>query len=108
MLGMKYNKAKKIADGVVENEFRHIQEYLENGFIDKDLEYKKQSEMTQALYEKLGEKMTEEQKDLLEELHTSISCEWIYLCRFYFEEGLRAGLGDLKFLSEIDFITNIL
>lgn len=105
---MKYNEVKKIVDGIAENEFRHVQEFLEKDFEDNDLEYKKQSAMTQLLYKKLEESMTEEQKDLLDELDSSMALEGIILCRFFFREGLRAGATNLKFLSEIEYIESIL
>lgn len=105
---MKFNKVTKIIDGVVENEFRHIQEFAEKDFADNDLEYKKESDLSQLLYKKLEKGMTEEQKDLLDELYSSFNNEMVELCRFYFKEGLRAGLSNLKFLSEINYIENII
>ena len=59
---MEFDKVTKIIDGVVENEFRHIQEFEEKDFADNDLEYKKESELTQLLYKKLEKGMTEEKK----------------------------------------------
>ncbi|WP_279222180.1 hypothetical protein [Clostridium septicum] len=41
--------------------------------------------------------MTEEQKDLLDELYSSMVLEIVNLSEFYFKEGLKAGLGNLKF-----------
>lgn len=105
---MKYNEVKKIVDGIAESEFRHIQKFVEKDFADNDLEYKKESEMSQLLYKKLEKGMTEEQKDSLDELCSSFNNEMIELCRFYFKEGLRAGLSNLKFLSEINYIENIM
>lgn len=49
-----------------------------------------------------------EQQRLIEELENSISNAWIELCRFYFKEGVRAGLTNLKFLNEIDDIEYII
>lgn len=105
---MEFDKVTKVIDGVVENEFRHIQEFKEKDFADNDLEYKKKSEMTQLLYKKLEEGMTEEQKDLLDKLYSSMILEGVSLGRFYFKEGVRAGLTNLKFLDEIECIGTII
>lgn len=105
---MKFNEIKKIVDGIVENEYRHVEEFLENKFQATDLEYKEKSEITNSIYRKLKEDMTEEQKELLDDLYSSFTTESLILLRFFFKEGLRAGLSNLKFLSEIDFIEYIL
>ena len=105
---MKFNQVEKIIDGVIENEFRHIQDFEEKDFTDNDLEYKKESEVTEALYKKLLEDMTKEQAELLDKFYASFTCENVELCKFYFKEGLRAGLSNLKFLSEIKHIENII
>ena len=105
---MKYNEVKKIIDGIAENEFNHVQEFLEVNFTDNDLEYKKELAMTELLYKKLEEGMTEEQKKILDELYSSLANEWMELCKFYFKEGLRSGLSNLSFLNEIEWIGTIL
>lgn len=105
---MEFDKVTKVIDGVIENEFRHIQDFEEKDFTDNDLEYKKESEMTLSLYKKLENGLTEEQKELLDELYSSFDNEMVELCRFYFKEGLRAGLSNLKFLSDINYIENII
>lgn len=105
---MKYDEAKKIVDGIVENEFIHIQRFSENDFAKENLEYKENLVQTYSLYKKLENGMTEEQKDLLDELHSFMVFESVNLSKFYFKEGLRAGLCNLKFLNEIGFIDSIL
>lgn len=60
--------------------------------------------MTDVIYKALSKGMTERQRDLLDELLSSLNNETVELCRFYFREGLRAGLTNLKFLNEIDDI----
>lgn len=100
---MKFDKVRKIVDGVIENEFRHVEEFLVKGFEDK-----KESAMTQLLYEKLEESLTEEQKDLLNNLYSAMILEGVSLGRFYFKEGVRSGLTNLKFLDEINYIGNII
>ena len=105
---MKFDKVRKIVDGVIENEFRHVEEFLVKGFEDNDIEYKKESAMTQLLYEKLEESLTEEQKDLLDNLYSAMILEGVSLGRFYFKEGVRSGLTNLKFLDEINYIGTII
>ena len=97
-----------IVDGIVENEFRHIQETLEKDFTDTNLDYKQNTLITEKLNKALEKETTEDQQRLIRELEASISNEWIELCKFYFREGLRAGLSNLKFLNEIDNVEVIL
>ena len=103
---MDYKKMKNIVDGIVENEFRHIQESLEKEFTDTNLDYRQNSSTTEGIYKALEKDTTEDQQRLIGDLEDSISSEW--LCRFYFREGLRAGLENLKFLNEIDNIGAII
>ena len=105
---MNYKKMKNIVDGIVENEFNHVQETLEADFENENLEYKQQELMTKVIRAALEKDTTEEQQRLIGELENSISNEWIELCGFYFREGLRAGLKNLKFLNEIDSIGTII
>lgn len=101
---MDYAKLKNIVDGIVENEFNHVQEILEADFENENLEYKQQELMTRVIRAALEKDTTEEQQRLIGELEDSISNEWLELCRFYFRQGLRAGLSNLKFLKEMDHI----
>ena len=105
---MDYEKLKNIVNGIVENEFNHVQETLEADFENENLEYKQQELMTKVIRAALEKDTTEEQQRLIGELENSISNEWIELCRFYFREGLRAGLKNLKFLNEINSIGTII
>lgn len=99
-----YIKNKKIVNGIIDNEIARIQEYLELEFTKTNIDYKKAELVRELIQKSLLKDMSEEQKDLLDELCTSISSEWIELCRFYFREGLRTGLTNLKFLNEIEDI----
>ena len=105
---MDYEKLKNIVNGIVENEFNHVQETLEADFENENLEYKQKVLMTKAIREALKKDLTQEQRRLIGEFEDSISSEWVELCRFYFREGLRAGLSNLKFLNEVDGIEVIL
>ncbi len=101
---MNIKNIENIVNGIVENEFNHVQETLEADFGNENLEYKQQELITKVIREALKKDTTEEQQRLIGELEDSISAEWLKLCIFYFREGLRAGLSNLKFLREIEHI----
>lgn len=101
---MNIKNIENIVNGIVENEFNHVQETLEADFENENLEYKQQELITKVIREALKKDTTEEQQRLIGELEDSISAEWLKLCEFYFREGLRAGLTNLKFLKEIEHI----
>ena len=101
---MNIKNIENIVNGIVENEYNHVQETLEADFENENFEYKQKVLMTKAIREALKKDMTEEQQRLIGELEDSVSSEWIEICEFYFREGLRAGLTNLKFLKEIEHI----
>lgn len=103
-----YDKHTKIVNGVIENEFEHIQETSELDFSNKDLEYKQDQLMAEIIRKALEKNMTDEQLRLLDKLDLALSTEWVDLCRFYFREGVKAGLTNLKFLNEIDNVEYML
>lgn len=103
-----YDKYTKIVDGVVNNEFLHIQDTEEQHFTNKDIEYKQDQLMTEIIRKALEKNMTEEQKDLLDEFDLALTNKWVDLCSFYFREGVKAGLTNLSFLKEIDNVEYIL
>ena len=105
---MNYENIVNIVDGIVENEFRHIQETLEKDFQDTNLDYKQNRLITETIHKALEKDTSEEQQRLIGELEDSVSSEWLEICRFYFREGLRAGLTNLKILNEIDNVELIL
>lgn len=105
---MKYEKICKLIDGVIASEFNHIQEYKETSFSDMDLEQQKLNKSSVELMENLMRTLSEEQKDLLDELDAAITSEWINLCRFYFKEGVAAGLTNLNFLNDINNVGSYL
>lgn len=105
---MNYENLKKIVDGIVKNEFNHTSDISASDFENENFEYKQQVLMTKAIREALKKDLTQEQRRLIGEFEDSISSEWIELCSFYFREGLRAGLSNLKFLNEVDGIEVIL
>lgn len=101
---MNIKNIENIVNGIVENEYNHVQETLEADFENENFEYKQKVLMTKVIREALKKDMTEEQQRLIRELEDSVSSEWIEICKFYFREGLRVGLSNLKFLKEIEHI----
>ncbi|MDC4241289.1 hypothetical protein NE398_14115 [Clostridium tertium] len=98
---MNYEKMCELIKGIIESEFTNVQEFREEKFADRDIEHKQLNQTSAGLMDKLMETLSEEQKDLLNELDSAIACEWVNLCRFYFHEGVAAGLSNLKFLENI-------
>lgn len=101
---MDIKNIENIVNGIVENEFTRIQETTELDFENESLEYNQTVLMTKILRKTLTKELTEEQQRLIGEFEDSINSEWLKLCEFYFREGLRAGLTNLKFLKEIEHI----
>lgn len=99
---MKFEQVEKLINGIVENEIRHIANEQEVEFTNENQEYINQNKNTNDIYNALKNQLTEEQQYLLNDLMDSTAIEWILLNEFYFKEGLRAGLSNLKFLNELD------
>lgn len=99
---MKFEQVEKLINGIVENEIRHIANEQEVEFTNENQEYINQKKNTNDIYNALKNQLTEEQQYLLNDLMDSTAIEWILLNKFYFKEGLRAGLSNLKFLNELD------
>lgn len=101
---MNYEKICKLIDGIIESEFENVQEFRETNFSDKDKEQQQLEDKSSELMDKLMATLSEEQKDILDELDGVLADVWINLCRFYFKEGVAAALTNLKFLDNIDGI----
>lgn len=101
---MNYEKLCKLIYGVIESEFGNVQKFRERNFSDKDKEQQKLENKSSELMDKLMGTLSEEQKDLLDELDGALTNVWINFCRFYFKEGVAAGLTNLKFLNDINSI----
>lgn len=101
---MKYEQTCKLINGVIENEFNHIQEYEEPHLSDTDKEYIGLVENLSKLSKELFNTLSEEQQNIFNNFESAFVEQWTNLLRFYFKEGVRAGLTNLKFLDEIDCI----
>ena len=101
-------KSKRVIDGAIANEIAYTREYSELDFVKNNIDYKQAELMIEIIHKALINDMTKEQRELLEELCSSINNRTVELCNFYFREGLRAGLTNLKFLNELDDMSSIL
>lgn len=101
---MKYEKMKDLINNIIENEFKHVQTYEERNFLDTDEKQLKLEETSKKLFEELYKSIPEEFHDLLNDFDEVVVGAWINLCRFYFKEGVRAGLVNLNFLKSIEDI----
>lgn len=105
---MKYEQTKKIIDGAIENEFNHVQEFRETHFSETNKEQNLLHKTSIELMDKLMKRLTKEEQYLLSDFSDVIVTEWTNLLRFYFREGVKAGLINLKYLNEIDCIECLL
>lgn len=101
---MNYENKRKLVKNIIENEFNHVQSSREGVFAETNLEQEQLNKTSTDILNKLRDSLSKEQEVLLMDLEEAISDEWINLCRFYFEEGVRAGLVNLEFLKDIKCI----
>lgn len=103
-------KNRLIVNGIIKNEIKHIQETSMSNFITTNEEYKNKDLITKSILEKIKEdiKVNAEQQQCIEELEESIINQISMIYKFYFQEGLKAGLTNLKYLENIDNIEYLL
>ncbi|WP_195954459.1 hypothetical protein [Clostridium tertium] len=101
---MNYEKICELIKGIIENEFNHIQEFKEVKFTDEDEEQKVYENNTRELFDKLNVSLTKEQQNILDDFDAAVTNEFVNLCRFYFKEGIAAGLTNLNYLNDIDSV----
>ena len=101
---MNYEKTRELVKNIIENEFEHVQSLRESEFEERDLIQKQLTQTSREIFEELRGSLSEEQEKLLFDLEFAITDEWTNFCRFYFKEGIKAGLVNLKFLKLIDYI----
>lgn len=105
---MKCEEIQKIATSIIENEFKHVQEFKERNYADNDIKQKELIRKAEELFKKINEGMPAEYQDLLDDFYAAVTIEWIEYCRFYFKEGVVAGLTNLKFLADIEGLVNLI
>lgn len=101
---MKYEEMKDLINNIIENEFNHVQTYEERNFSDTDEEQLKLEETLKKLFEELYKNIPKEFHGLLGDFDDAVTDAWTNFCRFYFKEGVRAGLVNLNFLKSIENI----
>jgi len=102
---MKYEEMKKLIGNVIENEFNHVQD-REREFMDTDKEQIELSKSSEKLFNQLCEDIPKESKELLDDYYSAVLSEWTNLCIFYFKAGAAAGLTNLQFLNDIEYVGN--
>lgn len=105
---MKYEEIKDLINNIIENEFNHIQDYEERKFLDRDEEQLKLDEISEKLFRELYKNIPKECHDLLGNFDDAVTNAWTNICRFYFKEGVRAGLVNLKFLNSIEYLNTFI
>lgn len=105
---MSYKKNEKLVDSIMENEFQHVLEYKEKEFRESDKEDIRLTKIADEMIQNLVKDMPKEKQSQLDKYDAASNAEWVNLCRFYFQEGLRAGLTNLEFMKNIENIHLIL
>lgn len=104
---MNIQETKKLIDNVIENEFEHIQEYKEVDDLNKDQVRKEQAEKVSKLFSDLLDSIPKEYAKQVENFYDQVIHEWSCYCRYYFKEGVRAGITNLNFLEDVKAMTLI-
>lgn len=104
---MEYKDIKKLTENIIENEFQHIQENGERNFIDTDKEQIELTGESERLFKELFDNTPKEYQKLLCDYYAAVSADWVNMCRFYFKEGVKAGMSNLEFIKEIDGVMSV-
>lgn len=99
---MNYKTINGLVEGVIESEFGNVQEFREFKFSQIDLSQKELDKEVLMMWDKIKSNLSIEQQDLVDKLETVLANKWTNICRFYFREGVGAGLTNLKFLNNIE------
>ena len=104
---MNLQDTKKLINNVIENEFMHIQETKELNDRNKDSRRVEQSNKMIEILDRLLEGASEDQKKMLREYESLVTDELCDYSRYYFKEGVRAGITNLGFLKDTDIMKYI-
>lgn len=97
---MKYKEMEDLVKNIIENELDKVQLY-------KEIEFEKEEEQIllkkeiDIKYKRLLSKLNEEGQEDLREYEDLLLDKRCEVSRFYYNEGVRAGLTDLNFLHDI-------
>lgn len=100
---MNLEGARKLVNGVIENEFNHIQEFKELQEVKDDPELSILRKKSDELYEELC-KIAPDFTKSINELDDASSLYWSSLCKYYFKMGVIAGATNLKFLEDVSIL----
>lgn len=103
-MGIDHKTFKKIINGIIENEYFNTVKNESEYFEANNEEFNAATRLTSALYDELKEGLTDEKKDLLEKLYTSLIDEQSITNRYFFTEGAIKGLTDLNYLNCVEDI----
>lgn len=101
---MNNEKLCNLTNNIIENEYRHIQEFKEVESMDNNENWLRSNEKYIELFNEIKEVLPEEFKCKMVELDDLVNEVGTYQERYYFKEGLLSGLTNLKFLNDIDNI----
>lgn len=97
------NEIKKLVNGVIENEFNHIQETQEREESLNDMEIRAYYESVDDLMDKLLQ-VVPEHRELIDKFDSELCNYWTALCRYYFKKGIIASSTNLKFLEDTSIV----
>lgn len=100
---MNFKEMKTLLNNVITNEFNHVQT---KSFEDMDnlKEYKKISDDASKILELLTQNLSKQDLDLVDNLQSKIIEQMCLESRYYFKEGVRAGMTNLNFLADSKII----
>lgn len=101
---MNSEKLCNLTNNIIENEYRHVQEFKEVEAMDNNKNWLRSNEKYIELFNEIKEALPEELKCKMVELDDLMNEDRTYAERYYFKEGLLAALTNLKFLNDIDNI----
>lgn len=106
---MKYEEIKKLINNVIENEFRKTEGEALQG-IDEETndKYWDYNSKIIELQGKIKDSLTEELRECFFQCEELVTKQFLIEIEYYFREGVRAGVTNLKFLSDIENIGIIL
>lgn len=101
---MNFEDTKKLINNVIENEFRHIQEYKELEALNEDKKRLEEYNKAAELLKNILEVVPEEYRDMIGEYEVLTNDVWLDYCRYYFNRGVIAGMTKLKFLEDTKIV----
>lgn len=105
---MNIEELKVLINNIIENEYKHVQDYNVIEAMENDKEWNETNENMSKVFSEIYKDIPKELKSKIDELDALIGLEESYLERYYFKKGVEAALTGLSFLSDIKNIECIL